>query len=87
MQPSRITTGEKILKDLKILKASEVDSRRIRVITAIASSPGLKKIGENIQDLNIYCACIDPELLSEREINPGIGDPSLRIKTRFTYSD
>ena len=83
----QITTGKNLLKNLKTLKDSNVDSRRIRVITAIASSPGLKEIGENIQDLNIYCACIDPELISENEISPGIGKPSLRIKTRITYSN
>ncbi len=83
----QITTGKKLLKDLESLKASKVDSRRIRVITAIASSPGLKEIGEHIQDLNIYCACIDSELISENEISPGIGNPSLRIKTRITYSN
>ena len=64
-----------------------IDSRRIRVITALAANQGLKEIGENIQDLNIYCACIDPELISESELSPGIGDPSLRIKTRVTSSD
>ena len=83
----QITTGKNLLRDLKYLKDSNIDSRRIRVITAIASSPGLKEIGENIQDLNIYCACIDPELISENEISPGIGNPSLRIKTRITYSN
>jgi len=68
------------------LKAKEIDSRRIRVITALAANQGLKEIGEYIQDLNIYCACIDPELISESELSPGIGDPSLRIKTRVTSS-
>ena len=57
------------------------------MITALAANQGLKEIGENIQDLNIYCACIDPELISESELSPGIGDPSLRIKTRFTSSN
>ena len=75
------------LKDLNLLKDKNVDARRIRVITALTANQGLKEIGENIQDLNIYCACIDPELISESELSPGIGDPSLRIKTRVTSSD
>ena len=57
------------------------------LITALAANQGLKEIGENIQDFNIYCACIDPELISESELSPGIGDPSLRIKTRVTSPD
>jgi uracil phosphoribosyltransferase len=82
----QITTGKNLLKDLNYLKDKEIDSRRIRVITALAANQGLKEIGEYIQDLNIYCACIDPELISESELSPGIGDPSLRIKTRVTSS-
>ena len=83
----QITTGKQLLKDLNDLKDKKIDARRIRVITALAANQGLKEIGENIQDLNIYCACIDPELISESELSPGIGDPSLRIKTRVTSSD
>jgi len=83
----QITTGKQLLKDLNHLKDKNIDARRIRVITALAANQGLKEIGENIQDLNIYCACIDPELISESELSPGIGDPSLRIKTRVTSSD
>ena len=83
----QITTGKMLLKDLKILKDKKIDSRRIRVIAALTANPGLKEIGKNIQDLNIYCACIDPELISESELSPGIGDPSLRIKTRVTSSN
>ena len=75
------------MQDLDYLKNKKIDSRRIRVITALAANKGLQEIGENIQDLNIYCACIDPELISESELSPGIGDPSLRIKTRVTSSN
>ena len=82
----QITTAKNLLKDLSNLKDRKINSRRIRVITALAANQGLKEIGENIQDLNIYCACIDPELISESELSPGIGDPSLRIKTRVTSS-
>ena len=82
----QITTGKMLLKDLKRLKDKKIDSRRIRVIAALTANPGLKEIGKNIQDLNIYCACIDPELISDSELSPGIGDPSLRIKTRVTSS-
>ena len=83
----QIATGKRLLKDLNTLKDKEIDSRRIRVIAALTANTGLKEIGENIQDLNIYCACIDPELISDSELSPGIGDPSLRIKTRVTSAN
>ena len=83
----QITTGKMLLQELKKLKDKKIDSRRIRVIAALTANPGLKEIGNNIQDLNIYCACIDPELISDSELSPGIGDPSLRIKTRVTSSN
>ncbi len=83
----QITTGKKLLKDLNHLKNKGINSRRVRIITALAANEGLKRIGEHIQDLNIYCACIDPELISESALSPGIGDPSLRIKTIVTSSN
>ncbi len=80
----QICTGNELLKVLNALKNQEIESRRIRIITALASNPGLKNIGENYPDLNIFCACIDPELTNDGIINPGIGKPSLRLSTRIT---
>ncbi len=35
---------------------------RLRVITALAASPGLKNLGERYEDLTLYTRCIDAEL-------------------------
>jgi len=35
---------------------------RLRVITAIVASPGLKTLGKRFSQLTIYSACIDAEL-------------------------
>ena len=78
----QITTGSQLIKDIDYLQELEIDPQRIRVITSLASSIGLKNIGERFKDLNIFCACIDPELLTEDEMSPGIGNPTLRINTR-----
>ncbi len=83
---SQIASAKKLLETLKLLKAQNVESRRIRVITAIASSPGLKNLGESIPDLTIYTACIDPELSQNETVIPGIGNPSLRLNTRIASS-
>ena len=79
-----ISTGTYLLKNVETLRKQNVDSNRIKIITALASSPGLKRIGESISDLTIYSACIDEELNENEEIIPGIGNPSKRIITRIT---
>jgi Uracil phosphoribosyltransferase len=58
------------------------DARRLRVITAVAASPGLKRIGERMPDLTIHTACIDEALDAEGRITPGIGDPVQRQQIR-----
>ncbi len=83
----QITTGEKLRLNLELLNQKEVEAKRIKVITALASSPGLKTIADSFSDLTIYTACIDPELTKEGFIYPGIGNPSKRINTRFTTSN
>ena len=83
----QIKNGESLLKDLSVLEKRKVDTNRIKIITALASSPGLKRIGESIADLTIYSACIDPTLTEEGDISPGIGNPSKRINTTITTSN
>ncbi len=74
--------SEKTLLDFLIeLKAQNILAKRIRVITALASAPGLSYIAETWPDLTIYAACIDPEVSDNNVINPGIGNPLLRLNT------
>ena len=77
----QITNGFELLEILEIIKARCVETKRIRVITSLASAPGLKNIGESLPDLTIYAACIDPEISTEKEIKPGIGNPLNRLNT------
>ncbi len=83
----QIDTGENLLKTLLTLKRHSVETKRIRVICALASNQGLKKIGENFHDLTIYCACIDAETTATGEISPGIGNPTLRLNARTAGPD
>ncbi len=78
----QISTGIKLVEIIKLLRKLNVDAKRIRVVSALSASPGLLKIGQEIPDLTIYCACIDPEITDNGEISPGIGNPSLRISTK-----
>ncbi len=78
----QITDGTDLIEIIKQLSLQNIDTKRIRVITPVAASPGLQNLGGQIPDLNIYCACIDAELSVNGEITPGIGNPSLRLNTK-----
>ena len=80
----QITTGEVLIKQLNILQKQNIHPKRVRIITCLACSLGLKKIGELFKEITIYAGCIDPELDKEGNIIPGIGDPVKRINTRIT---
>tara|TARA_Y100001968_G_scaffold94151_2_gene84597 strand:+ start:3010 stop:3627 length:618 start_codon:yes stop_codon:yes gene_type:complete len=82
-----ISTGENLIKEISLLKEQQIDSQRIKIITTLACSTGLKNIGESFGDLTIYSACIDPDLNDKGEISPGIGNPAKRINTRITTSN
>ena len=78
----QIADGIAVLNQLRQLQSLGVDGRRLRLITALCSSPGLKLLGEEIPDLTLHTACIDAELDPEGRINPGIGDPVRRLNLR-----
>ena len=78
----QIASADRIIKSLQKLQEQNVKGNRIRLITPLASSTGLKKIGEIFPDLTVHCACIDPEITTNGEIKPGIGNPVLRLNTR-----
>jgi uracil phosphoribosyltransferase len=76
---SQVASGRTLLALLERLRQAGVEGPRLRVITCIAASPGLKAIGEATTDLTLYCACIDPELNNRGQIVPGFGDPVRRL--------
>ena len=78
----QISDGEATLKLLQELQSKGVDGRRLRLITALCASPGLKLLGEAIPDLTLHTACIDEDLGEQGEIRPGIGDPVRRLNLR-----
>ena len=78
----QIGDGESILIQLRKLQEQGVDGRRIRLITALCSSPGLKRLGEEISDLTLHTACIDEVVDQQGLIDPGIGDPVRRLNIR-----
>jgi uracil phosphoribosyltransferase len=74
-----VATGGSLAMVLRQLKELGVHGPRLRVITALASSPGLKSLAEEFQDLTLYTGCIDAELDARNYIVPGLGDAGDRL--------
>ena len=74
-----LASGATLLSLLERLDSLGVRGARLRVITALAASPGLKAVGERFGDLTVYSACIDPELTDEGLLRPGCGDIVTRL--------
>tara|TARA_Y100001968_G_C19356304_1_gene717361 strand:- start:131 stop:739 length:609 start_codon:yes stop_codon:yes gene_type:complete len=77
----QIATGQNLLRILRSLKKQKIDPRQIRVITALTSNFGLKRVSEENSDLTIYTTCIDEKLSEKGDLSPGIGNPLLRLNT------
>jgi uracil phosphoribosyltransferase len=74
-----LASGATLLALLERLRSLGVQGDRLRVITTVASAPGLQTVGEQVASLTIYCSCIDPELDAQRRVRPGFGDAALRL--------
>jgi len=74
-----VATAGTLLQVLERLESRGVHGPRVRVISALAASPGLKRLGERYGDLTIYTGCIDAELDDQKRILPGLGDAGDRL--------
>lgn len=74
-----LASGATLRVLLERLRGLGVEGDRLRVITTVASAPGLQLVGEHAPSLTIYCGCIDPELDAERRVRPGFGDAAARL--------
>lgn len=74
-----IASAATLLQVLERLQQRGVSGVRVRVITALTASPGLKILGERHGDLTIYTACIDADLDDRNRILPGLGDAGERL--------
>ncbi len=78
----QIRHGDELIDLLQRLDQLGVEAPRLRVITALSASPGLKRIGESYPEITIHTACIDADLDEQERILPGIGDPLQRLGIR-----
>jgi uracil phosphoribosyltransferase len=74
-----LARGRTLVALLDRLEGLGVRGERLRVITTVASAPGLRAVGERVQDLTLYCACIDPDLDAHGAVVPGFGDAAGRL--------
>jgi uracil phosphoribosyltransferase len=74
-----LASGSTLLELLDRLQGLGVKGQRLRVITALAAAPGLKRVGERHGDLTLYSGGIDAELDDRNRIVPGFGDASKRL--------
>jgi len=80
---SQIKKDNNILDLLRGLDKLGVRSNRILMISCICSKEGLNEIAKYFPEQKIYTSCIDIENDSSSYLNPGIGDPMLRLSTKF----
>jgi uracil phosphoribosyltransferase len=74
-----VASGGSLASVLQALREKGVQGNRLRVISVLAASPGLKRLADQFPDLTLYTACIDPELNEHQFIVPGLGDAGDRL--------
>ncbi len=65
--------ANRLIQLLDRLAKLGVEGDRLRMVTTLASAPGLKELGECHGHLTLYTAGIDPDLNEVGQIVPGIG--------------
>jgi uracil phosphoribosyltransferase len=67
-----LATGGSILDAIQIIE--QHGPKKIVILSAIASAPGVKRVQEVYPDVTIFAAAIDPLLNEKGYIVPGLGD-------------
>tara|TARA_Y100000589_G_scaffold319821_1_gene348867 strand:+ start:4048 stop:4665 length:618 start_codon:yes stop_codon:yes gene_type:complete len=78
---SQIMKNHNPINWLESLNRLGVESKRILIISCICSNEGLNELAKKFPNQIIYTSCIDKESGKENILNPGIGNPMLRLST------
>ncbi len=78
---SQIMKESNPIKWLEGLQDLGVEPRRIMIISCLSSNEGLNEIAKTFPNQKIYTSCIDKESGIKSILNPGIGNPMLRLIT------
>ena len=79
----QITKESSHINLLNKLKAIGIESKRVIIIACVCSQEGLNELANIFPQQVIYTSCIDKENESKMILNPGIGNPILRLSTKF----
>ncbi|XP_011094915.1 uracil phosphoribosyltransferase isoform X2 [Sesamum indicum] len=69
-----LATGGTVVAALELIKDRGVDNNQIKVISAVAAPPALKKLSEKFPGLHVYAGILDPTVNDKGFIIPGLGD-------------
>ncbi|KAK4396197.1 Uracil phosphoribosyltransferase [Sesamum angolense] len=69
-----LATGGTVVAALELIKDRGVDNKQIKVISAVAAPPALKKLSEKFPGLHVYAGILDPTVNDKGFIIPGLGD-------------
>ncbi|WOH11069.1 hypothetical protein DCAR_0830548 [Daucus carota subsp. sativus] len=69
-----LATGGTVVAALKLLRERGVDDKQIKVVSAVAAPPALKKLSENFPGLHVYAGVVDSVVNEKGFIIPGLGD-------------
>ncbi|XP_044486464.1 uracil phosphoribosyltransferase isoform X1 [Mangifera indica] len=69
-----LATGGTIVAAINLLKECGVENKQIKVISAVAAPPALKKLSEKFPGLHVYTGVVDPTVNDKGFIVPGLGD-------------
>ncbi|KAG1337822.1 uracil phosphoribosyltransferase [Cocos nucifera] len=69
-----LATGGTIVAAIDLLKDRGVDSKQMKVISAVAAPPALQKLSKKFPGLRVYAGMIDPVVNEKGFIVPGLGD-------------
>ena len=72
LSDTMLATGGSIIDAIQILK--QYEPKRIFVISAIASEPGIARIAQLYPQVTVFAAAVDPSLNEKGYIIPGLGD-------------
>lgn len=72
LSDTMLATGGSLLDAIRIVE--QYGPKKIFVITAIASKPGIERIVQHNPNIKIFAAAIDPSLNDKGYIIPGLGD-------------
>ncbi len=72
LSDTMLATGGSLLDAIRIIEKQ--GPKRIFVISAIASLPGIERISKIYPDIKIFAAAVDPSLNEKGYIIPGLGD-------------